>query len=183
MAASALPETTITCSGRSTASRASNVSSSAASPSTGITTAMPTDAVTPRRPRPAAPTRPRGARSGLALRGAQFADLSTRGGGTLAGMPVVISSGITHDTSGGSLGIVDAAAIVVAAGDAGVDVSREAAVEMNSTPTSPPTAATVLISLWQHNMTGVKVERFLNWAKARADAAALVTGADYSSGS
>jgi hypothetical protein len=118
----------------------------------------------------------------LGLRGAQFLDVGARGG-TIGGVPVVVTSNIAGDTSGGSIGLIDAARVVVAAGDVSVDTATQAAVEMSSTPTSPVAAATVLVSLWTHNMIGLKVERFVNWQRAEDTAVALVTGADYSSGS
>jgi hypothetical protein len=48
-----------------------------------------------------------------------------------------------------------------------IDVSREASVQMDSAPTDPPVAATVVVSLWQLNLIGIKAERFINWKRAR----------------
>jgi hypothetical protein len=44
-------------------------------------------------------------------------------------------------------------------------------IQMNDAPDSPSTAATVMVSAWQRNLTVVKLERFVNWAK-RSDAVA-----------
>lgn len=49
-----------------------------------------------------------------------------------------------------------------------IDVSREASVQMDSAPDNPAVATTVLTSLWQNNLVGLRAERFINWKKARA---------------
>jgi hypothetical protein len=61
---------------------------------------------------------------------------------------------------------------VLYADDGGVtiDVSREASVQMDSAPDNPALATTVLTSLWQNNLVGLRAERFINWKKARAGA-------------
>jgi hypothetical protein len=58
-------------------------------------------------------------------------------------------------------------------------VSREASVQMDSAPTNPPAAATVLVSLWQMNMVGIRAERFINWKKRRTGAVQYIDGANY----
>jgi hypothetical protein len=40
-----------------------------------------------------------------------------------------------------------------------IDASREASLQMDSSPDSPTTGSTNLISLWQQNMLGIKAER------------------------
>jgi HK97 family phage major capsid protein/HK97 family phage prohead protease len=59
---------------------------------------------------------------------------------------------------------------ILYADDGGVtiDVSREASLQMDSAPDAPPTATTVMTSLWQNNLVGLRAERFINWKKARA---------------
>jgi HK97 family phage major capsid protein len=59
---------------------------------------------------------------------------------------------------------------VLYADDGGVtiDVSREASVQMDSVLDNPPVATSVLTSLWQNNLVGLRAERFINWKKARA---------------
>jgi hypothetical protein len=58
---------------------------------------------------------------------------------------------------------------ILYADDGGVtiDVSREASVQMDSAPDNPALATTVLTSLWQNNLVGLRAERFINWKKAR----------------
>ena len=59
---------------------------------------------------------------------------------------------------------------ILYADDGGVtiDTSREASLQMNDAPDAPATATTVLTSLWQNNLVGLRAERFINWKKARA---------------
>lgn len=59
--------------------------------------------------------------------------------------------------------ITDAAMIAVADGAVALDVSKDADVQLDDAPASPPTAATVLTSLWQANLVGVRTERAINW--------------------
>lgn len=55
-----------------------------------------------------------------------------------------------------------------------IDISRQASVQMDDAPVSPPIAASVLPSLWQTNMAGVRAERRVNW-QAAPGAVAWVT--------
>lgn len=48
-----------------------------------------------------------------------------------------------------------------------IDLSREAAVQMNTTPDNP---ATVMVSFFQRNLIGFRVERFVSWASATPNA-------------
>jgi hypothetical protein len=84
---------------------------------------------------------------------------------------------VTSTALADNLVAVDASAILIA-DDGGIEISlvRHAALQMDSAPATPPATMT---SLWQENKVGIKVERFINWQRARASAVALVTGADY----
>jgi hypothetical protein len=87
-------------------------------------------------------------------------------GGRLWGIPVVTSVAV-----GSRVILVDPSALVVA-DENGVDVSAstQGAVQMDTAPTSPPAAGSVFVPLWQNNLVGVKVIRFVNWRMARANA-------------
>jgi hypothetical protein len=52
------------------------------------------------------------------------------------------------------------------------------AIEMDSVPTDPPTAATVTVSLFQRNLFGIKVLRWLSYLRAQTGAVAYMTVAD-----
>jgi len=95
----------------------------------------------------------------------------TARGGQILGVPV-----ITSQTAGNVVALVHAPSILYADdGGVNIDVSREASVEMNTTPTSPVAAATVLVSLWQQNLIGLRAERFINWKRARTTAVVYTT--------
>jgi HK97 family phage major capsid protein len=95
----------------------------------------------------------------------------TASGGTFFGLPVVTSqsTGLLNTSANGKIVILANAPEILLAddGQVAIDVSREASLQMDSAPTNPPVDATVMVSLWQMNMLGIKAERFVNWTKAR----------------
>lgn len=107
----------------------------------------------------------------------------TLNGGTLWGMPVVVSqaAGLVGDSTGDQIIVLLNASDILLAddGQVAIDVSNQASVQMNNTPDNPETAATVLRSLWQDNLIGIRAERFVNWMKARAQAVQYIHGANY----
>jgi HK97 family phage major capsid protein len=118
-----------------------------------------------------------------ALGQAEFPDLSMSGG-TFLGLPVVTSEGVP--ASGGSpadgfpIILANASDILLADdGQVVIDASREASLQMDTTPDSPPTSSTVMVSMWQQNMMAIKAERYINWAKRRADCVGFISGAKY----
>ncbi len=54
---------------------------------------------------------------------------------------------------------------------------------MNTAPDSPPTTSTVLTSLWQHNLTGLKAVRYFGAERLRDTAVAVISGVGYSGNS
>jgi HK97 family phage major capsid protein len=94
-------------------------------------------------------------------------------GGTLLGMPVV-----TSQLAGNNLVLVYAPAILIADdGGVTVDVSREASIQMDTAPMSPPDATVVFTSLWQMNQVGLRAERFINYKRAMTGSVQYVTKA------
>jgi len=83
---------------------------------------------------------------------------------------------ITSQAAGGNV-IALQPALVLYADDGGVsiDASQEASLQMDSAPASPADATTVFVSLWQTNTIGLRAERFINWAKANANAVKYLT--------
>jgi hypothetical protein len=61
-------------------------------------------------------------------------------------------------------------------GGVSIDISREASLQMETSPDSPATSSTTLVSLWQHNMVAIKAERFVNWKARRSTAAGYDPG-------
>ncbi|MFK4062941.1 phage major capsid protein [Brucella anthropi] len=100
----------------------------------------------------------------------------TMNGGTLSGLPVIVSEYVPD----GIVALVNASDIYQADdGDVNVDMSMEASLEMDNAPThdsDTPTPATGLVSLWQTNSVGFRAERTINWARRRASAVAYLTG-------
>jgi HK97 family phage major capsid protein/HK97 family phage prohead protease len=95
----------------------------------------------------------------------------TAQGGTLYGMPVIVSN-----TMSTRVALVHAPSIFVAdEGGVRIDVSREASVQMDSAPTDTVDATTVYLSLWQRNLIGLKAERIITWVKARSTAVTYLT--------
>jgi hypothetical protein len=89
-------------------------------------------------------------------------------------VPVVLSS-----AAGNRLIAVDQARVLF--GDEGgieVDSASQAAIQMDTTPTDPPDAATVFQPLWQQNLVAIKVLRWLNWL-ALPGAVRVITGVTY----
>jgi HK97 family phage major capsid protein/HK97 family phage prohead protease len=100
----------------------------------------------------------------------------TAEGGSIDGINVVTSN------VAGTMVIALQPNLILYADDGGVsiDVSREATVQMDSTPDTPTLATTVQTSLWQNNLVGLRAERFINWSRPMPAAVAYVSGASYS---
>src|SRR5690606_4865057 len=88
--------------------------------------------------------------NGLAINGTS--------GGTFFGLPVVLSENVVANPGSGSPITGDGGRIILAKaseilladdGEVLLDASREASLQMDSAPSNPPVAATVLTSLWQ----------------------------------
>lgn len=100
-------------------------------------------------------------------------------GGTFAGLPVIVSDYIPA----GTVVLANASDIYLAdEGGIQVDISREASLEMADNPahnSDTPTGATSLVSMFQTNSVAFRVERFINWARRRPSAVAILTGATW----
>jgi hypothetical protein len=123
----------------------------------------------------------------LALQGAgagsmTFADLSTRGGGTLAGLPVIISNHVPSDSSGASIVLFDSQQILLGQGPINVAVATQGSLQLADNPSgnSVTATATSQVSLLQTNSAAIRVERLLSWRVARPGAVIYLTGVDYS---
>lgn len=99
-------------------------------------------------------------------------------GGTFFGLPVVVSESVPHSTSAGSIIILLDQSEVYIADDGGVsiDVSEQASLQMNSTPSA---GAQSLVSLWAQNLVGIRAERFCTWQRRRDTAVAYLDNVHY----
>lgn len=96
-------------------------------------------------------------------------------GGTLMGAKVVVSNAATT-----KLILVHAPSILFAdEGGVQIDVSEQASVQMDSAPSNPSDASTVLVSLWQRNLVGLRAERMITWIRARTAAVHYTTAVAY----
>jgi HK97 family phage major capsid protein len=105
-------------------------------------------------------------------------------GGTLAGLPALVSEACELDSDGvGDLILLDAGSICVC--DTGADITRstQGTVEMDDAPQgdslTPVASSANLISLFQTDSTGLLVTRRVNWKLARQSAVVVLTGAGY----
>jgi HK97 family phage major capsid protein len=113
----------------------------------------------------------------------QFPDITVQGG-TLLGFPVVTSENIPgtggSPTDGYPLIFAAANEILLADdGQATIDISTEASLQMETAPDSPATSSTLFISLWQQGLVGVRATRFINWLKRRTTAVGYISFAKY----
>jgi HK97 family phage major capsid protein/HK97 family phage prohead protease len=99
-------------------------------------------------------------------------------GGTFFGLPVVTSNSVPIESGDvTSIFLINAAEIMIADdGDVTLDVSREASLQMDSSPTNPVTSS---VSLWQSNLVGLRAERFINYRRRRDAAVAYLSGVTY----
>lgn len=103
-------------------------------------------------------------------------------GGTLDGIPLIVSNYVPSDSSG-SLFILAFASEIFLADDNVVTLSasREASILMDTAPnmnSGTPTSAQ-LVSMYQTNSIALRGERYINWAPRRADAVAYLTGVNW----
>ncbi len=96
-------------------------------------------------------------------------------GGTVYGVPVITSSAV-----GNRIVAMDAEQVLMA--DAPVlelDTATSASVQMDSVPDNPTASTTVLVSLWQRGLIGLRVERWISWKRATTNSVRVLTGVAY----
>lgn len=108
----------------------------------------------------------------------------TMNGGSLLGFPVITTQNLPSSTGSPADGypivfVMPSEILLADDGGVTIDMSREASLQMETTPDSPFTASTVTVNLWQHNMVAIKAERFINWKPRRATASGVIAGANY----
>ena len=106
-------------------------------------------------------------------------------GGTLLGYPVVTSQNMPSTTGSPVEGypiifLIPGEILLADDGQTLIDTSNQASIQLDSAPDSPPSASTAYISMWQMNMTGLRAERWINWAKRRAGVVQYIQSAKYS---
>ena len=99
---------------------------------------------------------------------------------TLLGYPVITSNNVPLGGGPGFSGLIvllDQRQVFLAdEGGVTLDVSREASLQLDTTPTTPPAPLT---SLWQQNLIGIKAERYIYWMRRYDAAVQVLTGVPY----
>lgn len=95
------------------------------------------------------------------------------------GYPVIQSNAVPIDGTQKTIMVLLAPNDILLADDGAVslDTSTEASLQMDSAPTSPPTAP--LVSLWQQNLLGIRAERGIYWMLRHQAAVQVLTGVAY----
>ena len=102
----------------------------------------------------------------------------TPDGGSLFGYQLIVSDSLR---AGDIIFLKPSEILIADDGTVTIDVSREASLQMADSTDNPSTASTVMTSLWQRNMVGIRAERYVNWLRRRTQAVYYLTGADYGS--
>ena len=91
----------------------------------------------------------------------------TSGAGEWYGLPVLVSNSMVSSgsPSENQIALVTQEEVSLADdGNISIDMSTEAAVQMNDAPSA---GAQSLVSLWQNNLIGVRAEQYINWGARR----------------
>lgn len=104
----------------------------------------------------------------------EFPDI-TATGGTLEGIPVIVSNNV-----GARIILVNPSEILFAEdpGGASIDISEEASVVMTTTPEASP-QATSLVSFWQNNLVGLRIDLWVSWKRGLTSAVEYISSASY----
>ncbi len=100
-------------------------------------------------------------------------------GGTLAGIPLLVTDALEPDSDGSRLLLLDAQGIAGNSDTITLDVSEETLLELDSAPDNPTNSGTVMTSLFQNGLRALKAERYLGAEVIRQNAVAYVEGVNY----
>jgi HK97 family phage major capsid protein/HK97 family phage prohead protease len=114
----------------------------------------------------------------------EFEGLTMRGG-TLEGIPVIVSQYAANTSGAGNLVVaVNTNEVFLADdGEVTIDASTEASLQMLDNPTndSVTPTATTMVSMYQTNSIALRAERFINWSKRRAEAVVYMDDVNWGS--
>lgn len=100
-------------------------------------------------------------------------------GGQLIGLPALTSASCTPDSDGYNLALVDASQVSYVEDAPSLSVSRNASIEMSDAPTgdaTTPTAATILVSMFQSDCAALLASMACNWKLRRPGCVQLIAG-------
>jgi hypothetical protein len=89
-------------------------------------------------------------------------------------MPVIVTGAVSGQIVG-----VDASQICAASGNIILDTSDEATLQFETSPDSPPSSATNLLSLWDMNYAAIRATRYWAVGRMRSAAVAVISGVTY----
>jgi HK97 family phage major capsid protein len=110
-----------------------------------------------------------------------YPNISVRGG-TLLGLPVIVSGSVPHGGSPSTCSVIliDASKLWVGEDPAGIEfeASKNAAIQMLDNPTNDITTptATTLVSMFQTDSVAMRGSRVINWKLANPGFAAVLNG-------
>lgn len=111
----------------------------------------------------------------------EFPGVTARGG-SLGGVPLIVSNYVSSDTAGALFILVNASDVYLSDdGQATVDFSNQASIQMLDNPTNDSTngTATSLVSMFQTDSTALRAHRFCNWSRRRNSGVAYLTGVNW----
>jgi hypothetical protein len=100
---------------------------------------------------------------------AAFPNLGPLGGEIAQGLPLIVSDAM----SAGLVALIDASGFAGNALNFELSLRSDGTLQLDSNPDSPPGGG-VLMSLWQYNLSGLNVERWIGCERRRSNAVALV---------
>ena len=108
----------------------------------------------------------------------------TMAGGSIDGVPMIVSNYVPSDSSG-SLFILAFASEIYLADDGVVtiDLSKEATIFLDDDAANATPTAAQLVSMFQTNQTAIRAERWCRWQKRRPQAVAFLDGVNWGVGS
>jgi hypothetical protein len=113
-------------------------------------------------------------------------DMGVRGG-TLLGLPALVSQAVPLDSTGSAITLLDPTGIAAVDQGLAFEATENGMVEVDDVPTgatdTPVAQSATPVSLFQADAMAVKVTRRVNWENARTGGVVVVTGCDYATGS
>jgi hypothetical protein len=100
-------------------------------------------------------------------------------GGDIAGMTVIVSDGVPAST----IILADATQIAAASDTITLTSSNQTTLEMDTAPTSPPSASTAYVNLWQMNWRALRAERWWGAVKLSTVGTCVITSVNWTGGS
>lgn len=104
-----------------------------------------------------------------------FPDAGPRGGSIL-GIPLIVTRGSPVDSNGGQIALIDASGLAMQVDAISIEKSDQASLQMTNTPSD---GATDLVSLWQTNSVAFMATVSANWENQRTGGVVVLTNVTY----